>query len=113
MANSERGEVDLKVGDKTYTLCFTTNSIAEIEGLQEGKAFTSIAVNWMAKQDLSTLRLLTFGALRKHQPALSLFDAGDIIDEFGSDLSTLGAALGEAIRFRFPPAETDEGVAGT
>jgi len=104
MANPEKGEVDLKVGDKTYTLCFTTNSISEVEALSGGEAFTAIAVQWMQRQDISTLRLLTFGALRKHHDKLSLFDAGDIIDEIGTaGFETLGAALGEAIRFRFPP----------
>jgi hypothetical protein len=105
MANAEKGEVDLRVGLKTYTLCFSTNSISEVEQLRDGTAFTDIAIEWMGRKDISTLRLLTFGALRKHHPDLSLFDVGDIIDEIGSSgFEALGAALGEAIRFRFPPA---------
>lgn len=106
MANAEKGEVDLTAGGKTYTLCFTTNSISEVESLAGGEAFTAIAVGWMERKDISTLRLLTFGALRRHQPELSLLDAGDIIDDIGAaGFETLGAALGEAIRFRFPPAD--------
>ena len=43
MANKRRGEIDFKVGDKTYTLCMTLGAMAELEDVFELDSITDLS----------------------------------------------------------------------
>ncbi len=100
MANSLKGEVDFQLGDKTYTLCFPSNALVEVEEVS-GKDIVTVLTEWQQSPAVAPLRTLLWGALRKHNPDASLLDAGDLIDEIGaSRMEELGGAIGKALRFR-------------
>lgn len=101
MANPLKGELDLVVEGKTLTLCFTTNAIVEVETLSGGMDVATIIMQWQQSPAIGPLRTLLWGATRKHHPALSLFDVGDLIDEAGpARMEELGGLIGKALRFR-------------
>lgn len=104
MANAQRGEVSLTVGERTYTLVLNLNAQAEIEAALS--AATGHDVTWdQFQQKLSSpklvgvrdLRLLIWGMTRKHHSALTLSQVGDLIDEVGLDrLTGVMTATGQA-----------------
>lgn len=112
-ANPLRGEIDFKVGDKPFVLCYPTNSIALVEELFAGRDIVAIVNEWQASPTLSTLRALLWGALQKHHGSIDLLAVGDLIDDIGADqMESLGEAIGKAIRFRLsgtfePPKPKD------
>jgi hypothetical protein len=107
LANPLKGEIDFTVGDKTYVLCFPSNSLVEVEEVS-GKDIVSVLTEWQQSPAVAPLRTLLWGALRKHQPAISLFDAGDLVDEIGAArMEELGSAIGKALRFRLSGAFED------
>jgi hypothetical protein len=97
MANAERGEVDLTIGGKTYTLRLSTNAQAEVEAIT-GKSFGETVIE-LTGNSVIAARAVLFGALREHHKGLTLFDAGDLIDQ---DRQLVGTKIGEAIRLAFP-----------
>ncbi len=99
MANPHRGEVDLTVGDKTYTLRLSINAMVEVEQIS-GLGISDIIAELQAAPKLGTLRTLLWGALREHHPKMSLVDAGDIIGEIG--IQAVADAVGEALSKSFP-----------
>lgn len=103
MANAERGEVDLDVGGKTFTLRLGSNALASIEETL-GIDLTEIIEQFQSgRVKLSLLRGVLFGALREHHKDVSLFDAGDILDKVG--VATATTAIGEAFNRAFPVVE--------
>lgn len=112
MANPLKGEIDFPHGADTYTLCFTSNALVEVEQVS-GQAIHAVLVDWQQDIAFAPLRNLFWGALRKHHPKMSLFDAGDLLDEIGPGrMEELGGAIGKALRFRlsgtFDPPATEE-----
>lgn len=95
MANAEKGEVDLKIGEKTYTLRFTRNAMAEVEAVFGGRPFNLL----MADGSVSAIRALLWGGLRKHHPAIDLLQAGDLMEDVNED--DLGNAIGKAVSLAF------------
>lgn len=102
MANPLKGEVELPdVDGKSYVLCYPSNAIVEIETLSGGKDIGSIILEWQQSPAIGPLRLLLWGALRKHHSILSLFDVGDLIDDAGAGrMEEIGGLIGKALRFR-------------
>jgi hypothetical protein len=77
MANSHRGEVDLKAGDETYTLVFTINTLCDMEEERPG-------VNILGDlSKLSNIRYLLLSGLRERHPKLNKVDAGRILQDAG------------------------------
>lgn len=100
MANALKGEVDFEFGDKTLVLCFSSNALVEVETVA-GKDIIGVLREWQETPAIAPLRALLWGALRKSAPAMSLLDAGDLLDEIGPDrMLELGGAIGKALRFR-------------
>ena len=100
MANQERGEVDLKVAGETFTLCFTTNAIAEVEQVG-GASIVALLASFVTEGRAGTTRLMMWGGLRKFHPTLSLLDAGNLLDDANRDEGrAIGEAIGNALRFR-------------
>lgn len=95
MANELKGEVDLRIGEKTYTLKFTRNAMADVESLFGGRPFNEV----IADQSVSMLRACLWAGLKKHHPGIDLLAAGDLMEEVED--STLGAAIGKALQLAF------------
>jgi hypothetical protein len=95
MANQERGEVELRIGEKTYTLKFTRNAMAEVEAVFGGRPFNLL----MGDGSISVIRALLWGGLRKHHAGIDLLQAGDLMEQVDED--DLGAAIGKAISLAF------------
>lgn len=105
MANRERGEVELKAGDKSYTLRLSFNAIAEIETLLD-KGINEIAAMLRNPDDfrIGTWRVMLWGALREFHPG-SLDDAGEIMGRAGVKATV--EALGETMTLGFPEQEEE------
>jgi hypothetical protein len=74
MANKERGEVAVQIGQQSYTLCFSTNAIAEIEQVGDASIMVLMA-QYVTEGRAATTRLMLWGALRKFHPEISLLEA--------------------------------------
>jgi hypothetical protein len=64
MANALRGEVDLQVGDKTYTLRLSINAIAEVETLLDKGINEILATLDPATARIGTLRAILWARCR-------------------------------------------------
>jgi hypothetical protein len=106
MANRERGEVELKAGDKTYVLRFGMNAVVEVETLMD-MGIREIAAKLQNPDDfrIGTWRAVLWGALHEHQPSLTLLDAGDILGAAG--VQPVVEALSQAMMLTFPEAKAD------
>lgn len=111
MANIQRGQVELKAGDKTYTLQFTVNAICELEArLGLGIAKIAKTMSEPAEVSLTFARALAWAALRSHHPNLTLDQAGDIVQEVG--MTETIDQVGLAFMAAFPPPKEVEGTGG-
>lgn len=106
MANSHRGEVEIKAPSGTFTLRLSINAIAEIENLLD-QGINQIATSLAdpARLRLSTLRAIVWGGLREKHPDLDLFKVGELIAEVGVEAITV--AVQEAFSLAFPSADGD------
>lgn len=104
MANALKGEIELAIEGVPYTLCFTTNAIAEVEQLLGGDSIGEIAQR-IAKVEHQ--RALLWGALQKHHKGIDLLKAGALMDEFDGGLEPLVEALARALRFRLSRTPID------
>lgn len=102
MANSHKGEVDLKAGDKTYKFRLTTNVLCEMED-HFGKTFNEVMAELGDKPSMKGMREIVRFALSENEPAPDAKQAGEIIDEAGSLAVT--EALKKAIKLAFPEPE--------
>lgn len=113
-ANPHKGEIDIKAGSKTYTLCFTSNAIVQIEKLL---GVSSIGEARLSSYD--TVRTVIWGGLQKHHDDVDLIGAGDVMDDMMDDLGggieSLSDPVVRALRFRTSgtaldvPIEVDTG----
>lgn len=96
MANPERGEVALIVGDRTYTLVIDVNAVCELEELLStpDQPVTSGQVFLLAAQrSVRHIRALVWASLRRHHPEMELSHTGQLIEDAGGVdefLETLG-----------------------
>jgi hypothetical protein len=83
MANEQRGEVDLVVGDEVYTLALTMQAIGEMEA-RTRRPYGAI-VRALTGADVQLLREAVWAALKRHHaPAVRrVEDAGALIDGAG------------------------------
>lgn len=108
MANKERGEADLAVGDKTYVLRLTWNEIAKFETVRGVAWFEDFAPKLMSPNSISAgewIALLWSGLQDKHSD-VSLIDAGDILTKAG--LQPTAEALMDCLRYTFPDPENPQ-----
>jgi hypothetical protein len=98
MANAERGEAGLVLGDKTYTLRLSNNAQCELEALFGGEPIGEILAR-LATGGRTVIRASLFAALREHHPKMTLADAGELMDV---DAVAVGKALSLAIELAFP-----------
>lgn len=102
MANPIKGEVDLTIDGKTYTIKLGRNALASVEGLL-GKGFPEIAQALSSDPQIAVMRAILWAGLQRHHPDIDLFGAGDLMDEAGDDLIT--EKIGEALRITFPESK--------
>ena len=111
MANANKSEVELTIGETTYTLKFGRNAMASVEGLFGGRSFGDIA----SEQSFSVLRAMFWASLQKHHPDIDLLATGDLMDE--ADDEALAAAIGKALELAVVkngrPQKPGQGEAGT
>lgn len=94
-ANKHRGEVELKAGDKTYVLRYTTNALVRLED-ELGKPATVLG------DSFREARALFWAGLLHAHPEITVEQAGEIMDEVG--LTEAVQKAGEALRLAFPNA---------
>lgn len=106
MANSQKGEVELKAGDTAYVLRFGWNEIAEVETLLDVAFFTDLLPKFNSPLSIRAgeWRALMWAALRGGGHAdIDLLAAGEVLNLIGVDGA--GVAIGEAVALAFPTAK--------
>lgn len=86
MANRERWEVDLQMGDETYTICLDLNAMALVEDhfstpqkeVQFHEAFAKLE-----KGGVRYIRAVIWAGLQKYHKGLSIEAVGDLIQKSG------------------------------
>ena len=95
MANRERGEVDVVIRGKTYTLIVDFNALVELQQMYStGTELVSVE-SVMVKAnsgDLGALRAIFWASLRRHHPEVTVAAAGELIDIIGG-IEALNALL--------------------
>lgn len=102
MANPERGEVALVVGDRTYTIKLGRNALASVEGLL-GRGFPEIAASLTTDPQIGVMRAILWAGLQRFHPEIDLMAVGDLMDDAGDDV--IGEKIGEALKLAFPDAK--------
>lgn len=107
MANPYRGEVEWKVGGKTYTVCFDTNAVCNIEA-ELGKSIIEISNELMdpERRRVSTMRAVFLGAMRRNHKDLTLEEVGDLMSAHG--LAKSVEVLSKAIEAGFQQPEAGQ-----
>lgn len=110
MANPERGEVELKAGDKTYILRLSLNELCVLEERFD-KSISEIAgtLNDPATFRIGTFRAVVWAGLAGNEPRPSEAEAGDIIA--AATLPVTMEAVQKAFALTMPAAAADAGEA--
>lgn len=84
MANLQKGEVSLLVGDEAFTLSYSVNAFCHLEEVL-GRSFNDLVQDLSNPAKLSMIHLRHFvhAGLLDHHPELTLKDAGRIITQAG------------------------------
>lgn len=103
MANQYRGQFEIKVGGKKYTLRVGTNEIAALEDTFGVGEFKELQER-LRRLSLKDVRTFTKICLERHQPDVTDEQAGDLIDEHGLENVTDKIAEGLVVAFMGPKA---------
>lgn len=110
MANPNRGEVTLTVGDQEYTLSFSINAICELEDVLDAPvAKIADGLNDASTVRMSMVRTVIWAALRDHHEDVSIKEAGLIATAAG--IPAVMDAIGKAFSLAFPDASEAKGKA--
>lgn len=107
MANRERGEVALTVGDNEYTLKLSMNAAVTLEGKLKKKM--SALLNEASELDFTIIREIVFMLLQKYHAAefKTVTAVGDFIDEAGG-IKMFFDTLSEIAKVNTPTEEGSE-----
>lgn len=114
-ANPHKGEVSIKIDGASYTLKMSSNAICVAEKVS-GQTMSQLAAG-LGDGSFLAIRSMFMAALSSQFPALTLEQAGDLMDNAGIERVT--TALLEAFALAFPKQEggeanpTKPGQAGT
>lgn len=101
-------DIPLRVGGRTLTLRLTINAMIAVQKQFSTETtpvtFTDLARR-MENGDIEAVRGVFWGALLRHQPEMTLDQAGDLIDEVGG-LGALNAVMKE-VSGQATPADVD------
>lgn len=103
MANPNRGEVALLVGDREYKLSFSINAICELEeALDMPVSKVGDILNDPDRIRMSAIRTVVWAALQDHHEGVSAKEAGQIATDAG--IPVVMEAIGKAFALAFPEA---------
>lgn len=112
MANRERGEVSLTVAGQVYTMVLDIAAICELEDLfstKEREATFQDILQRVNRNSVRHIRGMVWAALRRHHRALTLEQAGQLIEDAGG-LVAFGEKLAEIAKSTRPdPEDLSEG----
>lgn len=109
MEKSPRGEATLVIGKDSYTLHFDWNAIADCEELL-AKPFYDLFEHIAAGRfGVLELRAFLWAGLRKHHPAVTLLQAGELLDE--ADFGDVSDVVIRAVSSAFVMREGSSGNA--
>lgn len=112
MANPDKGEHEVMLSGRTFTLCYSMNAIRELETVG-GTSLVAMFVEFANGGRQSLLQTLIWGGLRKFHKGLSLTDVGDLLDDTSAeDMTKLGEGIAQAIQFRLAALGIKFGNAG-
>ena len=101
MANSNRGEVSVRVGDDEWTFAFSVNALCELEEcLDKPVAQIVKSLGDPEKLRISDVRALVWAALLDHHEGITLKGAGDVASKVGT-MDCL-EKVGKALELAFP-----------
>lgn len=89
MANREKGEVDLQIGDEVYTVCLDFNAMALVEAHfstpDKDVTFYEIFAKLEKLQTAGVryIRAIIWAGLQKHHPGLPIEAVGTMIQQSG------------------------------
>lgn len=86
MANPERGEISLTIGETTYTMVFNMGAMIAAEEKAESIGMPLTWDEIVTKADKGSarcFRLFIWAMLAKHHPSLTLDQVSDLIDVVG------------------------------
>lgn len=116
MANQERGEFTIAVGDRRFTLRVTTNACAELEDFANGRTWDQVLVG-CARGSVKDVRLLLWAALRDKHPDVATNDPesvkaiGRLVDDAGG-FAGMQAQMFAFIGLNQAPPEPKGGESG-
>src|SRR5262245_46601839 len=86
MANPQRGEVDVTVGDTTYTLALDLNAMCELEDVlstpEHPISFQDVT-RGMVASNMRYVRAFIWATLRRHHKEITLLGVSDLIQAAG------------------------------
>jgi hypothetical protein len=105
MANKQKGEVDLRVGGKVYTLRYSTNALCVLEDAFDDTV-QNIAKRFDADGDvrMSDVRRFFHAGLIDNQPEIDISGAGLIISDAGMENAMSAASDAFSLAFAPQPA---------
>lgn len=105
MANSQKGEVELKAGDRTYVLRYSIDAICTIEE-KLGKNFLRVVAEMQnpATVSVTMMREVLHAGLAEHHPELTLKEAGELLVAAGGVVGAM-KKVNDAFGAAFPDAE--------
>lgn len=108
MANSHKGEVELKAGDEVYILRYSIDAICSLEDRLD-KGFPAIAAEMSnaTTMRLSSVRQVLLAGLQEHHPHMTLKQAGELLVNAGGAMVVLGK-VNEAFAAAFPNTEASD-----
>jgi len=93
--------IPIKIGNKSRTLKFTYNALAELEDL--GYPISEIGEKLASSVSLKVLRALVWAGLLHEKSGLSPEDIGEQLEL--SQIGEIAQAVGDALAIAFPPVE--------
>ena len=108
MANPQKGEVIVKVGEGEFILVYTMGALAAIEGQFDGRPFQEVLAEFDGDTvPAQTVIVVAWAGLKKHH-GLTLDEVGDIL--VFADLPVWGQKIGEAFKLAQPAAQKGKGT---
>lgn len=85
ISDTQAPSVELKIGEKTYQLCFTFGAILEAKRIlrREGIRMNLLLALDSFDVDVDSLPALLYGGLRTHHPEIDYKVVTDMLSDFG------------------------------
>lgn len=101
MTNPLRGEVPLVLGDRTLKLRMGINALCAAEPVlgKKTRAILDDLEDTFDGPAMDTIRVLTWAGLNKYHPEVHLFEVGELMEEFGSQVFLQAVLKGLASAF--------------